>query len=87
MGSALPVSTSKGHAALSLLLSTYYVSGTLLSTGNRVVMVTDKNPFSPDIGAFVAGGEGWARAGRRWSSGAWALPGQQPGNLLEDLGG
>lgn len=49
------------HARLfcahSYLLSTYYVSGTILSAGDMAVMKTDKNPFFPGTGAHVAGAE------------------------------
>lgn len=71
-GVGLPVSTVKVE---------------LLCQSLCAVTETDKNPLSPGTGAFGAEGEGWVRAGRLWSRGACALPGQQPGNLPEDLGG
>lgn len=49
------------HARLfcahSYVLSTYSVSGTILSAGDMAVMKTDKNPFFPSAGAQVAGAE------------------------------
>lgn len=48
------------------LLSTYYVSGTILSTRDRAVTEIDKNSFFPGIGVPVTWGGGWARAGRVW---------------------